>query len=325
MTKQDKTLSTMPGLSSLLRAQFSPGLLLEDDDLNTCVTYTRELNRLLFRSLFGCGVICGLTVSGKQVCAGKWEFTVSKGLALDCFGNPIELPSDVTIDYAPECGDFQPPVWLAVCYAEKCCRPKEVTCSQDDDSAPRPTRIRSGYEVKLYGSLPKCACHCPTDDDKPVKQPASKCCEETQDSTVSARTTATDPNSEICPCYQPHFNGECECGCNCCCVLVGKIRDIPTVDKSNKPIPMDNRQADVDDTMVRRIRPILNGYFRCKPPAKRRVGQPGDTPGQPGYSETLTTGETGTAAENPATDGTAAYTGLPTQAGDTGATGATQN
>lgn len=276
MTAQDKTLSTTSGSSSLLRAQFSPGLLLEDDDLNTCVTYTRDLSRLLFRSLFGCGVICGLKVSGRQVCAAKWEFTVSKGLALDCFGNPIELPNNVTLDYAPECGDFQSPVWLAVCYSEKCCRPKDVACSQDDDSTPQPTRIRSGYEVRLYSSLPKCSCHCPTRDDKPVKQPTGECCEDTQDPTVAAESVDTDSRSEICPCYRPHFNGDCACGCNCCCVLVGKVTGIPTVDQRGNAIPMNDRQADVDDTMVRRIRPILNGYYLC-PESKKTMRQGGET------------------------------------------------
>jgi hypothetical protein len=44
---------------SLIRPTYSPGLLLEDDDLTAGVSYTRGLTQLLFRSLFGCGVICG--------------------------------------------------------------------------------------------------------------------------------------------------------------------------------------------------------------------------------------------------------------------------
>ena len=40
------------GNASLARPCYSPGLLLRDDDLTAAVTYTRELSRLLFRSLF---------------------------------------------------------------------------------------------------------------------------------------------------------------------------------------------------------------------------------------------------------------------------------
>jgi len=136
MNTQDQLLSKQCGTSSLLRPQFSPGLLLEDDDLNTSVSYTRELTKLMFRSLFGCGVICGLEVSGTQPCAGKLDISVAKGLALDCMGNPIELQSAVSVEYAPDCGDLQLPIWVVVCYKEKNCRPKDVACSQDDAQFP---------------------------------------------------------------------------------------------------------------------------------------------------------------------------------------------
>jgi hypothetical protein len=268
MNTKDKALPRKSGTSSLLRPQFSPGLLLEDDDLNTGVSYTRDLTRLLFRSLFGCGVICGLKVTGKQVCPGKLEITVAKGLALDCLGNPIEIPSDVVVEYGPDCSEIEFPIWVAVCYKESCCRPKEVACSQDDDAAPRPTRVRSGYEVRLYGTRPSCSCHCPTADDDPPKRSTGDCCEDEE-------TPAPDPRShtiqlgsretEICSCYLPHFNGECECGCNCCCVVIGKVTALPTRDSDGNPIAMADREATVDYAMVRRIRPMLNGYVMCKP------------------------------------------------------------
>src|SRR5262249_18434652 len=152
----------------LLRPRFAPGLLLEDEDLNTSVNYTRDLVRLMFRSLFGCGVICGLKVTGRPICEGrKWELTVASGLALDCMGNPIEVATSKTIEYDPKCDRFPENLWVTVCYKEKCCRPKDAGCSQDDDSQPQPTRIRSGYSIKLYKELPTCACHCATADDVP--------------------------------------------------------------------------------------------------------------------------------------------------------------
>ena len=52
-------------------------MLLEDEDLNAGVSYTRDLTRILFKSLFGCGVICGLVVGAKRTCnGGKLEITV---------------------------------------------------------------------------------------------------------------------------------------------------------------------------------------------------------------------------------------------------------
>jgi hypothetical protein len=280
MNNQDKPLTSKSGTSSLLRPTFSPGLVLEDDDLNAGVTYTREFTRLMFRSLFGCGVICGLTVSGKQLCASKWQFSVSKGLALDCMGNPIELPSDVSVEYAPDCDGFDPPVWIAVCYSEKCCRPKEVTCSSSSDASPQPTRIRSGYEVKVYSKLPKCACHCPTEDDNPTPPPTDGCCDDADPDGQTGQTTQgtgaavaarePEPCLKVCSCFQSHYDGVCECGCNCCCVIVGKITGIPDTTPQGESILLADRTANVDYGMVRYIRPILNGYYKCCTPPQQR-------------------------------------------------------
>ena len=68
----------------LERPRYSPGLILEDSDLTAAVDYTRGLSRLLFRNLFGCGVICGLTVKIDTDCG--LNVTVSPGLALDGCG-----------------------------------------------------------------------------------------------------------------------------------------------------------------------------------------------------------------------------------------------
>jgi len=73
----------------LERPRYSPGLILEDSDLTAAVDYTRALNRLLFRSLFGCGVVCGLTVSIGTDCG--LQVTVAPGLALDGCGDPLHL------------------------------------------------------------------------------------------------------------------------------------------------------------------------------------------------------------------------------------------
>jgi hypothetical protein len=257
MNNQDKNITTKSGFSSVEWPQFNPGQLLDDDDMNAGVMYTRNLTQLLFRSLFGCGVICGLHVQPQWTCEKtKWSITVTKGLALDCMGDVIELPADVTIVYGPDCRKLPSALWVTICYIKKCCRPKDVACSQDDDTQPKPTRVRSGYEIRLCETLPKCACHCVTDDDKPSVTPTDTCCDETTTSaaaaaeTTPARTTST---VAVCDCYRPHFEGECECGCNCECVILGKI----TVPDGDNPVPT------TDTTMVRRIRPLLNGYIDC--------------------------------------------------------------
>ena len=96
-------LATYRGVSTLVRPRYSPGLLLRDDDLTAGVDYTRDLSRLLFRSLFGCGVVCGLTVSWKENC-GKLVVTVDAGVALTCSGDPIYVPKPVSVTLDP-CGE----------------------------------------------------------------------------------------------------------------------------------------------------------------------------------------------------------------------------
>src|SRR3954470_3565801 len=88
----DRHTKTVAGL--LERPRYSPGLILQDADLTSAVDYTRELSRLLFRSLFGCGVVCGLRVTVDTDC--DLEVTVAPGLALDGCGDPVQLTSPVT-------------------------------------------------------------------------------------------------------------------------------------------------------------------------------------------------------------------------------------
>src|SRR6185503_11694 len=163
-TSQALTLPSI-GLATLVRPRFSPGLLLEDEDLTAGVDYTRELNRLLFRSLFGCGVICGLTVEAKPMCHGRQlQIVIEPGLALDCMGDPIHVTGRQTVTYDPQCDPFPASIWVTACYLEKCCRPRDVSCGCDDSGQDSTqverTRIRDGFEIKLYSQQPGCACSC---------------------------------------------------------------------------------------------------------------------------------------------------------------------
>ena len=53
MSGTNATISRTKGTSSLVRPRFEPGMLLQHDDLELMSSYTRELNRLMFRSMFG--------------------------------------------------------------------------------------------------------------------------------------------------------------------------------------------------------------------------------------------------------------------------------
>ncbi|HLK48647.1 MAG TPA: hypothetical protein VKT49_10965 [Bryobacteraceae bacterium] len=289
MNNQDIKLPSTCGLSSLQRPKFSPGLLLEDDDLNAGVSYTQDLSRLLFRSLFGCGVICGLNVKVTPICAGKqWDITVTRGVALDCMGNPIWVPADLDITYDPGCDDFVSPLWVTVCYVEKCCRPKDVACSPDDTAQPKPTRVRAGYEIKLQAALPACACHCPTDDDNPAPKTLESCCGDNETTPAPAtvarsKAAATPPAGgmpNICPCFNDHYLGICDCDCACTCVVIGKITNM-TEQKSKKDTKKAERKSKKDTAqtdpnitvttdMVRHIRPQLNGYLMCDAVQKKK-------------------------------------------------------
>ena len=144
--------------STLVRPRFSPGLLLRDDDLRQGVDYTRDLSRLLFRSFFGCGVVCGLVVEPKLVC-GKLIVTVNEGIALDGRGDPIYVPGATEVKIDPTCGAQIPPkMWVVLCRTEQCCAPRAAVCGCDDeDAASVCTREQDGFEIKLVKEKPKAA------------------------------------------------------------------------------------------------------------------------------------------------------------------------
>lgn len=144
----------------LERPRYSPGLILEDSDLTAAVEYTRNLNQLLFRSLFGCGVVCGLNATVSEVCG--LHVTVAPGLALDARGNPIELanPETITIRKAHEdlkegASDY----WVLLHNRERSCAQRALVCDGDEEGVTtQPTRIKSCAEISIVKSLPDCMC-----------------------------------------------------------------------------------------------------------------------------------------------------------------------
>ena len=211
----------------LERPRYSPGLILEDSDLSSAVDYTRSLSRLLFRNLFGCGVICGLNVKVDVECG--LNVTVAPGLALDGCGDPLQLPAPVTIAFdkrkADQLGVAGTSFWIALCGKEKLCQPRALVCDADDyDGATQATRIRALSEVSILFEEPKCICGCLPPDPQTDAAPP-------QASLASAAAAgAVPPAPGRDPCHDAHearvdCAEECGCGtaCDCgCCVLLAK-------------------------------------------------------------------------------------------------------
>lgn len=250
------------GTGTLTRPRYSAGLLLEDADLTAAVDYTRNMVRLLFRSLFGCGVICGLDVDAALTCNdSKIDVSVASGVALDCMGNPIEIPKGFTITYDPKCEPLPKALWVVACYVEKCCQPRDISCAADDTGHLVATRIAEGYEVRLYDERPKCVCSCEPPDQPAV--PKDDCCEDDQQAAAPAkklvaRTEAEAKLYEECPCYADHLTGKCDCDCCCPCVLIAYVE-------------IEDDKPKVKRGWVRRIRPLLIAEYKCLTAAIRPI------------------------------------------------------
>jgi hypothetical protein len=216
MNTNNQPLVVAKGPSTLARARFGPGMLLQHDDLEQLNLYTRELSRLIFSSLFGCGVICGLVVSAKMDC-GKVTVSVAPGLALDCQGDPIHVPQRQNLVLDPDCdSDLPARLWVVLCGTGKCCAPRTSMCASDEDESPSVcTRERDWFEIRIVRTRPLCTCACPEPDAKGMAQdlPENTC-------------WCVNPAH---PCYAAHYAGKCGCdcgdcaNCDCDCVLLARL------------------------------------------------------------------------------------------------------
>lgn len=233
MNKANVTLGSSQGTSSLMTAAFSPGMLLQHTDLEQLNVYTRDLSRLLFKSLFGCGVVCGLEVTPTLNC-GRLKITVSAGVALSCSGDPIYVPQPVSICFDEPADEKKDPLWVVLRRKVKQCAPRSSNCCSEDDDLPSAcTRQREGYELQVVSSRPPCVCGC---SGQAPNKPERDC-------------QCADPTLE---CYQDHYLGKCGChcgdgsDCECICILLARL-DRP---KDKVPWQADHR--------VRRfVRPVL--------------------------------------------------------------------
>jgi hypothetical protein len=219
--------------STLERPRYSPGLILEDSDLTSAVDYTRNLTRMLFSNLFGCGVICGLGVSVSTDCG--LEVRIAPGLALDGCGDPVQVPRPLTISLDKnELERLQhKSFWVVLCGKEKYCAPRSLVCDSDDfDGLTHATRIRALAEVSLAFEKPECVCEC--QPGVPVKPPvkAQAAAQSQAGVALPVDSNGRDrPQSDEIDCHHDHETrvecvADCGCGsaCSCgCCILLARI------------------------------------------------------------------------------------------------------
>lgn len=256
MNKTNGTVASAKGTSTLVRAKFGPGMLLQHEDLEQLNSYTRDLSRLLFKSFFGCGVVCGLVVKVDPKC-GKVCITVGAGLAHACSGDPIYVPKDQTFALDENCDpNLDGPLWVVLCGTVRQCAPRTAMCASDDEETPaEPTRQRDGFEIRVVRGTdpPKCACSCAersrAASSTPDSQPAVILIEHQRRG--ADYCMCADPNL---PCHKGHYAGTCGCNCDecsdedCKCILLAKL--IKNNDDKENPWRVDHR--------VRRfIRPVL--------------------------------------------------------------------
>jgi hypothetical protein len=242
MATKNLPLATVPGTGTLMLPQFAPGMLLQHDDLAALGEYSRDLSRLLFRTLFGCGVLCGLVVSFEMQCRSKLCITVSPGIALDPCGDPIQVAASRQICVNPDCNPKFPRTLYVVLGAKSShCAPRTARCDADDDVMRVCTREKFGFEICVMPERPTCACGCPDPKDaRALRQQSDRQC--------------ADP---VSPCYADHYAGHCvdaccdgetECNCGCDQVLLARLVNTGTVDQP---------AWEVDHRVRRFARPVL--------------------------------------------------------------------
>jgi len=214
MNKSNGPIACTKDTSKLVRARFGPGMLLQHEDLEQLNNYTRDLSRLMFKSLFGCGVICGLRVTPSLDC-GQVRITVQAGVALACSGDPIHVPNDKYFPLDEKCDPNIPsPLYVVLCRTVKCCAPRTAICSDEDEGHSECTREIDGFEICVERNWPECDCGCPLDDD--------------DEDQVKPDSFCKCVNPELA-CYKDHYDGTCGCKCGECsdcdgnCVVLARL------------------------------------------------------------------------------------------------------
>ncbi len=143
--------------TSLQQVSFNDGMIVTAEDLQDATSYPLGVFKTLIRAFFGCGIVCGLKVDHSPVDekGQSWCIEVKPGVALDCYGHPIELCRTVklNLDEAYLC-DPNPPecVYIAIrrYTTEESPRPNP-SCSEEKGGQEYDcTRIREQVMIKVF-------------------------------------------------------------------------------------------------------------------------------------------------------------------------------
>lgn len=268
MSAPSPVLSSAKNTSDIRFPLFSPGQMLQHDDLTALADYTRMLMQLMLKSFFGCGVICGLCVKAVFHC-NKLVVTVEPGVAVDCCGNLVHVTKPVTITIDPDCDlaslqDLKA-LWVVLREFEKGCAPRPASCPADDEEVKNVcTREACWYEVQVRTTLPDCVCGCieRNGTDKPA-----------EGSEASARRARVEGEllDAYGDCYAKHEEGVCECECTCAgpcdhdCHCGGEwivLARLPVPDAKTFDVGEDI-EVEVDHSVRRYVRAQLARDFGC--------------------------------------------------------------
>jgi hypothetical protein len=271
MNANDKIAEPRIGVCGLVRPRYTPGLMLQDDDLTQAVTYTRELNQLLFRSLLGCGVICGLVVSRDEQC-GKLTITIAPGVALDGCGDPVQLCAPQSFVLDPSCKPLPDSMCIVMRGHERACLSRSPACGQAGDCAS--TRINQGYELRIISECPECGCGCTTRVPQPVTEvtpniaATGKAAKKTSNAATAAAYATTAAGTGTTPttivdcgcvdlsdpiasaCYADHYAAKCSCCTDCEWITLARVFKVQLPKATTKT-------WEVDHSVRRLIRPVL--------------------------------------------------------------------
>jgi hypothetical protein len=168
---------------------------------------------------------------------GKAVVKVAPGLALNCAGDPIAVPSnDHSVVIPPATKASDDTRYVVLCPHKKSCFPRASMCASDeDDGGSQYTRDREGYEIKVVADKPTCCICEPHGADEAAADGECKCA-----------------NPDLA-CLKGHYDGKCECDCDDCtgrgcdCVVLALVTAPKDVTKPWK----------VNHSVRRFIRPVL--------------------------------------------------------------------
>jgi hypothetical protein len=138
----------MKNKSSFERVNYFEGQLLSASDFQAEQEYFLARLRRHNRYLHGVGVVCGLKVST----ASSSEIIVQPGVAIDCYGNEIHVPTPTRVSIPHLPGEQ----FVVLKYSEEEVAPVPIaSATSDKDSEGRAfTRIREGFQIEILSANP---------------------------------------------------------------------------------------------------------------------------------------------------------------------------